>query len=117
MMNYTYDDSSGLVLGYDPLEPEVALEQYPATDLGDANQLICKLYFDQEDIRNSPLKQYIDILLHSKKTTTIESMRHADFWSHQAYGAVMYHAMEHPEDEIVWFHLWTNHYYAQFWFH
>ena len=40
MVHYTYDNNSGLVLGYDPLEPEdtrVALEYYPATDAVEAN--------------------------------------------------------------------------------
>lgn len=120
MRHYTYDDNSGLVLGYDPLEPEEtreALEQYPATDEDEANQLICQLYLKLPELalEVNPLRQYLGNLLHLSKFVAL-GLADTSFYRHQAYGAVIYHAMEHPEDELMWFHLWTYHYREKFGF-
>lgn len=123
MRHYIYDDNSGLVLGYDPLEPEnfngyrPVLEQYPATDAEEANQLICQLYLKLPELalEVNPLIQYLDNLLYLNKRTHVSHVTY-NFYRHQAYGAVMYHTMEHPEDERMWFHLWTYHYREKFGF-
>lgn len=118
MRHYMYDDNSGTVIGYDPLEPEEtreALEQYPATDAEEANRLICQLYLKQPEIANSKLRQYLDNLLHLNKRVLI-GYGNQNFYRHQSYGAVMYHTYEHPEDQDMWFHLWTHHYRELFGF-
>lgn len=119
MKHYMYDDNSGTVIGYEPNGPEAdhstVLEQYPATDVEEANRLICQLYLKQPEILNSKLKWYLDSCLRSKKCLT-EGFGDTNFYKHQAYGAVMYHTYEHPEDQDVWFHLWMHHYREQFGF-